>query len=131
MLHEIWSPDSACDGKNEHRDIIAPGAFMFDAFKTPMSQASFSQSARNAIRGKYRLRCVICLNHISTAQCVHILDAATPGEVHVVTKIIMYDRLALVLLSEATQSNSAFYPQIIGGMQWKMAYFVSGGHHGL
>lgn len=48
-----------------------------------------------------------------------------------VTKIIMYDRLALVLLSEATQSNSAFYPQIIGGMQWKMAYFVSGGHHGL
>ena len=57
------------------------------------SQASFSQSARNAIHGKYRLRCVICLNHTSTAQCAHIFGAATPGQAPVCHKIIMYGRL--------------------------------------
>ena len=48
-----------------------------------------------------------------------------------VTKIITYDRLALVLLSIAMQSNSAFCLQIIRGMQWKTAYFVCGDQHSL
>lgn len=95
------------------------------------SEASFSQSARNAIRGKYLFRCVICLNHISTAQCAHIIDAATPGQAQVCHKITTYDRVALVLLSFTTQSNSEFCLKIIRGMQREMAYFVSGGRHSL
>jgi len=95
-----------------------------------MSQATFSQSAKNAIREKY-LRCVICLNHTSTAQCAHIIDAASPGRAQVCHKIITYDRLALVFLSFAEQSNSAFCLKIMRGMQREMAYFVSGDHHSL
>ena len=94
------------------------------------SQASFSQSARNAIRGKYHLRCVICLSHTPMVQCAHIIDAATPGHAQVCHKTIVYD-LALVLLSSATQSNSAFCLKIIREVQQEMAYFVSGDHHSL
>ncbi|KIL59436.1 hypothetical protein M378DRAFT_169225 [Amanita muscaria Koide BX008] len=44
------------------------------------SQASFSQSVRNKIRGIYQHRCAICLTWLSTTQCVHVLDAPEPGE---------------------------------------------------
>ena len=51
-----------------------------------MSQASFSQFARNTIRGKSCFRCMICLKYTPTAQCTHVIDPATPGEVHVCHK---------------------------------------------
>ena len=53
------------------------------------SQASFSVSVKNKIRGTYQYRCVICLTWISTTECVHVLDAATQGELQVHSKVMV------------------------------------------
>ncbi|KAF8814773.1 hypothetical protein BYT27DRAFT_6959794 [Phlegmacium glaucopus] len=64
------------------------------------SQASFSQSVRNSIHRKYRLRCVICLDYTSTIQCAHIIDAATPGQKQ------LHNAVALGILPADYQSNA-------------------------
>ena len=53
------------------------------------SQASFSASVKNKIRGTYRYRCVICLAWISTTECAHVLDATTQGELQVRSEVMV------------------------------------------
>ncbi len=53
------------------------------------SEASFSASVKNKIRGTYHYRCVICLAWISTTECAHVLDAATQGEPQVRSEVMV------------------------------------------
>ncbi|KAM6503454.1 hypothetical protein JOM56_000397 [Amanita muscaria] len=67
------------------------------------SQAPFSQSVRTKIREIYEYRCVICLTWLSTTQCAHVLDAEPR------------------ISGLTTQSNLAFYLNVIKGMHQIMA----------
>jgi hypothetical protein len=44
-------------------------------------QAKFSAATKNQIRKKYRNRCAICLQKLTSAgsQCAHLLDSAGVG----------------------------------------------------